>query len=168
MKELKQCSIEGCSGKHKGYGYCIKHYTAFKRFGDPLGGKTYNKRGSGSISTTGYKRHSQKHEHIMVAENIFGGPLPKGYVVHHIDGNQLNNDPGNLAICVSQAEHMKLHLSEKALKECGNAEYRMCTYCKVWSDPGDMRPIKKGALYVHHECMKKLNQKYTSDKRRKK
>jgi hypothetical protein len=32
----RTCSIEGCDGRHKGYGYCIKHYRRFKTTGDPL------------------------------------------------------------------------------------------------------------------------------------
>lgn len=28
------CSIEGCGKKHKGYGYCDKHYQRFKKHGD--------------------------------------------------------------------------------------------------------------------------------------
>ena len=33
------CSIEDCGRKHKGYGYCNKHYEKFKRYGDPLAGR---------------------------------------------------------------------------------------------------------------------------------
>ena len=36
------------------------------------------------------------------------GPIPKGYHVHHIDHNPLNNDPKNL-VAVSPEEHAKLH-----------------------------------------------------------
>jgi hypothetical protein len=31
------CSIDGCSGKHKANGWCVKHYAAWRRYGDPLG-----------------------------------------------------------------------------------------------------------------------------------
>ena len=31
---MKACSVDGCDGKHKGYGYCDKHYQRFKRHGD--------------------------------------------------------------------------------------------------------------------------------------
>lgn len=30
------CSVEGCSGRHKAHGYCIKHYRRLQRGGDPL------------------------------------------------------------------------------------------------------------------------------------
>lgn len=31
---MKICSIDGCNGKHKGYGYCDKHYQRLKKHGD--------------------------------------------------------------------------------------------------------------------------------------
>lgn len=49
------------------------------------------------------------YEHILVAEQKLGRPLRKGEVVHHIDGNGLNNDPNNLLVLPSQSEHMKIH-----------------------------------------------------------
>lgn len=33
---VRLCSLEGCEGKHKGLGYCDKHYQCFKKHGDPL------------------------------------------------------------------------------------------------------------------------------------
>ncbi len=35
MQEKIICKIEGCDGKHKGHGYCNKHYQRFKKNGDP-------------------------------------------------------------------------------------------------------------------------------------
>lgn len=32
----RECEIEGCSGKHKGRGYCEKHLIRFRKYGDPL------------------------------------------------------------------------------------------------------------------------------------
>ena len=31
---MRICNIEGCNEKHKGHGYCDKHYQRFKRHGD--------------------------------------------------------------------------------------------------------------------------------------
>ena len=36
------------------------------------------------------------------------GEIPKGYHIHHIDGNPLNNDISNL-LCISAEEHKKIH-----------------------------------------------------------
>jgi ribosomal protein L37AE/L43A len=33
-----ECSVEGCDRKHLARGWCRKHYEAFRRTGDPLGG----------------------------------------------------------------------------------------------------------------------------------
>lgn len=39
----------------------------------------------------------------------YNGEIPKGYVIHHIDGNPSNNDISNLQL-MTQSEHMKLHM----------------------------------------------------------
>ncbi len=31
---MKVCTVDGCNGKHKGYGYCDKHYQRFKKHGN--------------------------------------------------------------------------------------------------------------------------------------
>ena len=38
----RKCSIKRCNGKHKGYGYCDKHYQRFKKWGNPLAVKTHH------------------------------------------------------------------------------------------------------------------------------
>lgn len=56
-----------------------------------------------------YPKLLGKHAHRRIAEAILGRPLKKGEVVHHIDGNKLNNDPANLEVLPSQSEHCKVH-----------------------------------------------------------
>lgn len=43
---------------------------------------------------------------------LFVGPIPKGYAVHHIDFNKLNDRLDNLML-MTKSEHMKLHSSER-------------------------------------------------------
>lgn len=37
LKQRNTCKVDGCDGKHKGHGYCEKHYMAYRKYGDPLG-----------------------------------------------------------------------------------------------------------------------------------
>ena len=42
--------------------------------------------------------------------------LPKGYEVHHIDMNKLNNDINNLAV-LTKSEHAEVHNQYKEWKD---------------------------------------------------
>ncbi|MES2320161.1 MAG: HNH endonuclease signature motif containing protein [Pseudomonadota bacterium] len=69
--------------------------------------------GSRTISTDGYVlihvgRQKKQYEHILIAEKALGRPIPKGYVVHHINCNKQDNRPNNLLVC-SHAYHLALH-----------------------------------------------------------
>ena len=77
-------------------------------------------RGSGEGMT--YQKFLGRHLHRQVAERMLGRPLREGEVVHHIDGNKLNNAPENLMVLSSQAEHARLHFSRKAGDEYENLQ----------------------------------------------
>lgn len=47
-----------------------------------------------------------EHRHVM--ELKLGRKLGSAEVVHHVDGNPLNNDPDNL-VTLSRSEHQRLH-----------------------------------------------------------
>ena len=55
---------------------------------------------------SGYKGF--QFEHRLVAENMIGRKLESGEVVHHINGNKLDNRPENLCV-LSRADHMNIH-----------------------------------------------------------
>lgn len=73
------------------------------------GGKTIDKSGyvlsyhpdHPNANRSGYIR-----EHRVVMESIVGRFLTKEEVVHHIDGNKLNNCPSNLKLYQSNGEHL--------------------------------------------------------------
>ena len=60
-----------------------------------------------------YTKRYGCHEHRIVAEQILGRPLLPGEVVHHKDGNKRNNDPRNIFVFPSQAEHARYHMKLK-------------------------------------------------------
>lgn len=66
--------------------------------------KTLRGRGEGRS----YRKLHGRHEHRVVAEAMLGRKLKKGEIVHHIDGNKLNNDPSNLEI-TTQSKHVDKH-----------------------------------------------------------
>lgn len=63
------------------------------------------------------------YEHILVASTELGRPLTCGEDVHHLDGNKLNNIPGNLQV-LSKSEHARIHrpvvLSDRNCAVCGS------------------------------------------------
>jgi alpha-D-ribose 1-methylphosphonate 5-triphosphate diphosphatase PhnM len=50
-------------------------------------------------------------EHRWVWEQT-NGPIPKGYVIHHIDHDKTNNDISNLQ-CLTVREHHQLHAEQE-------------------------------------------------------
>ncbi len=40
-----ECLVAGCDSRPQARGWCNKHYCAYQRYGDPLGGRTFRKRG---------------------------------------------------------------------------------------------------------------------------
>lgn len=77
----------------------------------------------------------QVREHRLVAEAALGRRLPEKAVVHHADGNSLNNKPSNLVICENIAYHRLLHARERRLKECGSLDLKKCSLC------GQVKPL---------------------------
>lgn len=57
----------------------------------------------------------RKVEHRLVMERELGRPLKPGERVHHIDFNKRNNQPDNLFLCGSVAEHRTLHARTNVL-----------------------------------------------------
>ena len=54
-------------------------------------------------------RGSRNREHRIVAAILLGRPLNPKEVVHHIDGNRLNNNPENIMFFQNNGFHMSYH-----------------------------------------------------------
>ena len=91
----------------------------------------------------------------MIAENVLGKKLPRGAVVHHVDGNNLNNTNSNLVICQDQRYHVLLHTRQRAVDAGCPPHWRRCHFCKEYDDPELMN--KNGRSYRHLACVVKYN-----------
>src|SRR5574343_887846 len=105
------CSIEGCEKPVRGNGFCNMHNLRYTRYGDPHFRKK-RANGEGGVSTQGYPTISINGRRIAVhrylAEQILGRPLASHEIIHHLDGNKMNNELSNL-ILISRSGHVKLH-----------------------------------------------------------
>lgn len=68
-------------------------------------------------------------EHRIIAEALYGGPVPKFYIVHHKDENKSNNVLSNLEV-MTRLEHSRHHkgwmrVSGEWFKPCGGCKRRL-------------------------------------------
>ena len=101
-------------------------------------GKKYYRCQSQRYFTTSYDYKNRKagtRLHRDVWEFYSGKKIPKGFHIHHIDGNWLNNDYSNLE-CLSRKEHFERHRQqiEDIWKrpEMREANERGREACKIW------------------------------------
>ena len=94
------------------------------------------------------------YEHYVVAEQKLGRYLQDKETVHHIDGNKTNNDPDNLIVFATSADHSGCHAGAE-IYEKDNIWYakirtanKRCEYCN-----GIFKPNHMNQRFCSRECV---------------
>jgi hypothetical protein len=82
--------------------------------------KLFNRRGKAAVAPGGYgvitprghRRIYDSDTHRLVMEHDYvwreyHGNIPRGYIIHHRDGNKLNNNPSNLQLMKNDVHSYK-------------------------------------------------------------
>lgn len=123
-----QCSIHFPSARADTKFCSHLCHSAFRRTGTILKGYRRVRDGSGK----------QVYEHRLVMECHLGRSLALFEVVHHKDGNKLNNTLSNLEILSSQSDHMQEHR-----QTFSGAVERQCSKCR------EIKPVS--AFYLRND-----------------
>ena len=124
----------------------------------------YEEHRGGKLYLRKTSQDDRRYHHQIVAEEVLGKALPEDAVVHHVDGNGLNNENKNLVICQNQRYHLFLHSRKAAYYACGNANWKKCKFCKTWDDPtSDDLYIEPNVNSAHHRSCRREHNKTTNN-----
>ena len=93
--------------------------------------------------------------YYLIVEKATKKPFPINAVVHHVDENSGNDNSNNLVVCENEGYHKLLHQRKRALKACGNPNYRKCWICQRYDDPKNLyikQSFPKGGTIYHKKC----------------
>jgi len=97
-----------------------RHYKKGKEHFNWRGGTTINAEGYISIHRPEHpraNRYGYVREHIVIWEEAHGTPLPKGWVVHHLNGIPSDNRPENLVALPDRKHKTVLAVKAQRIKE---------------------------------------------------
>jgi hypothetical protein len=107
-----------------------------------------------------YKRKGNGREIARaIAEKVLGHPLPNWAVMHHVDGNETNNEHTNLVICEDAHYHHFLHLRTAAYVASGDVNQRPCWICQKHDKLENLVKIKTAGFH-HRECYNEHQRDY--------
>lgn len=160
----KQCVVDGCARSVTSHGMCQLHRRRFRTHGDVH--KT-NRRSNadGKGYWNAHYGEVQKGLHVLIAERALGRDLPKGAVVHHVNGDRSDNSHGNLVICQDRKYHALLHIRTRAYDATGDANKRKCMYCREYDSLSNLSEVKDGR-YFHVACNRAHVAKYAPTTKR--
>lgn len=112
--------------------YCSRSCHAKSRIGNK---NPHWKGGEVKIDTGGYRKvyipYGMKPEHVLIMEKNIGRELKENEIVHHIDGNRINNNIENLKLLESQGAHRTEHARQRILVSGGDPDkQKICSWCK--------------------------------------
>lgn len=102
-------------------------------------------------------------EHTLVAEEKIGRLLLQEERVHHENEIKSDNRPDNLTVFPNEKSHQQHHVRMKALRACGNPDWRACKFCRNYDAPEHLR-FAKYATY-HLECKRIYERAYKLTRR---
>ncbi len=108
-----------------GVDYEVSNYGRIRRAGDGFIYKNTNSKGDYLRRVLGKTNDKNKRRTVLmhrVVYELFVGTIPRGFQVHHIDGNRQNNRMDNLAVIKSK-DHHRITLTENPTMVDGMVNY---------------------------------------------
>ena len=99
---------------------------------------------------------TQRRRDREKAVKALGQKLRYPEVLHHCPLS------GALVICQDEKYHNLIEQRTRALKACGLADWKKCTYCKEHDDPGNLKlhTAKEDSNQMYHEkCAREYGQR---------
>ena len=92
-------------------------------------------------------------EHVLIAQNALGKPLPRTAHVHHVDLCKVNNANTNLVICENEAYHKLLHVRTRVKMADGDPNTdKICSLCKATLSKSAFSPDRTRYDGLAHAC----------------